>query len=69
MKHHDKKATWGGRDLSVLHFSITAQQQENSGQKLKQSRYLEAGADAEAWRVLLTGLLIMASLENSGPPA
>ena len=48
MKHQDQKATWGGRDLLVLHFCITAHQQEKSGQKLRQGRDLEAGAVAGA---------------------
>jgi hypothetical protein len=51
-----KKVSWGGKGLFSLHFH----HERKSGQKLKQGRNLEAGADAEAMEgMLLTGLLSM----------
>ena len=47
MKHHTK-ATWGGKGLFGLHTHIIVHHQRKLGQELKQSRNLEAGADAEA---------------------
>jgi hypothetical protein len=41
------KATWGGKGLLGLYFHITICHEWKSGQELKQSRNLEAGADAE----------------------
>jgi len=46
-KHHDQKASWGGKGLFGLHFHITVHHQRKSGQELKQGRKLEAGADAK----------------------
>jgi hypothetical protein len=45
----------GKWSLFGLHFHIAVHHQQKSGQKLKQGRNLEAGADAET--MLLTGLL------------
>jgi len=42
-----KKESWGGKGLFDLHFYITVHYQRRSGCGLKQSRDLEAGADAE----------------------
>jgi hypothetical protein len=47
MKHHDQKYV-GEERVYGLHFYITVHHQRRSGQKLKQSRILEAGADSEA---------------------
>ena len=47
-KHHDQKASWGGKGLLGLHFSIAVHHQRKPEQELKQGRNLEAGADAEA---------------------
>ena len=52
MKHHDLKASWGRKALFSLYFHYG----EKPGQKLKQSRNLDAGADVE---VLFTGFLPM----------
>ena len=49
-KHHDPKASWGGQGLFGLCFQITVYHWRKLGQKLKQGRNLEAGADAESWR-------------------
>ena len=62
MKHHDQKANWGGKGLFNLHFClmnyIDVKYKRKSGQELKQSRNLEAGADAEVMGgMLLPGLL------------
>ena len=48
MKHHDQKASWERKRFIQLHFHIAIYHQKKSGQKLKQGRNLEAGADAEA---------------------
>jgi hypothetical protein len=48
MKHHDLKASWGGKGLFSLYFHIHINHQRKSGQELKQGRNLEAGANAEA---------------------
>jgi hypothetical protein len=48
MKHHDQKASWGGKGLFSLHFHIAVRHQRKSGQELTQGRNLEAGADADA---------------------
>ena len=54
------KAT-GGRRESGLHFTISVHHQRKSGQKLKQNKNLEAGADAEAMEeCCLNGLLLVA---------
>jgi hypothetical protein len=56
IKHHDQS------NLASKGFHIIVHHQRISGQELKQSRNLEAGADAEAMEgwVLLTDLLLMA---------
>jgi hypothetical protein len=48
MKHHYRQASWRGKGLLSLYFHITVHHQRKSGQKLRQGRNLEAGADAEA---------------------
>jgi hypothetical protein len=48
IKHHDQKASWGGKGLFSLHFHIAVHHQRKSGQELTRGRDLEAGADAEA---------------------
>lgn len=50
----------GEESVLDLHFRVIAHHGRKPGQELKQGRILEAGADAEARRVLLTGLLTMA---------
>jgi hypothetical protein len=45
-KHHDQEASCRGKGLFSLHFHIAIYQRK-TGQKLKQGRNLEAGADAE----------------------
>ena len=52
------KRTLGGKSLFGLHFHTIAYHRRESGQELKQGQNLEAGADAEARGVWLTGLLI-----------
>jgi hypothetical protein len=47
MKHHDQKASWGGKGLFGLHFYIIVHHRRKSGQELKQVRNLEPGSDAE----------------------
>ena len=42
-KHHDQNTRWGGKGLYGLHFHII-----EGSQELKQSRHMEARADAEA---------------------
>jgi hypothetical protein len=46
-KHHDRKASWGGKGLFGLPFSLLFIIE--GSQELKQGRDLEAGADA-SWR-------------------
>jgi hypothetical protein len=48
VKHHDQKASWGGKSLFGLHFHSTAHHLRNLGQELKQGRTLETGAGPEA---------------------
>jgi hypothetical protein len=48
MKHHDQKASWGGKGLFGLHFYITAHHPRKLEQELKQGWNLEAENDAEA---------------------
>ena len=60
MKHHDQKASWGGKGLSDLHFLITDYHQRKSGQEVKQGRNLEVGADAEA----MEGCCLLACLHG-----
>jgi len=48
MKHHNQKASWEARGLFSLLFHIAVYHQKTSGQKLKQVKNLEVGADAEA---------------------
>ena len=45
-KHHNQKASWGGKGLRGLHFH-TIVHQWKSEQELKQGRNLEAGTGAE----------------------
>jgi hypothetical protein len=47
-KHHDQKASLGGKSLFGLYFHIAIHHQRKLGQELTQGRNLEAGADAEA---------------------
>ena len=56
MKHHDQKASWGGKGLFDLLFHITVHHRRKSGQELKQGRILEVGADAEAVEEVAAGL-------------
>ena len=65
MKHHDQKASWGGKDLFGLHFHKEGNYDGNSNR---------AGAGAEAMKgyYLLAFFLWLAQsdfLENPGPPA
>jgi hypothetical protein len=48
MKHHDQKASWGGKALFSLHFHYYCSSSWKSEQKLKQDWNLEARDDAEA---------------------
>lgn len=41
MKHHDQRASWGGKGLFGLHFSIAVQHWSQFGQELKQGRVTE----------------------------
>ena len=73
-KHHEQKASWGGKGLFGLHFHIIALHRRKSGQELKQGRSLESGADAEAmegaayWLVPCDLLsLISYSTQNNQP--
>ena len=47
MRHHDEKASWGGKGLFGLRFHVAAPHQRKSGQEREQGRHLEAGADVE----------------------
>lgn len=47
MKHHDQKASWGGKGLFDLHFNIAIYQWSMSGQEFKQGRVLEGGTDED----------------------
>jgi hypothetical protein len=47
-KHHDLKASWGGKGLFSSHFHFAIHHQRKSGLELKQGWNLEAGAGAEA---------------------
>lgn len=47
MKHHNQKASWGGKGLFGLHFQIIVHPWRKPGQELKQGRNLKAGADAD----------------------
>jgi hypothetical protein len=61
-KHHDQKASWGGKGLFNLYSHIAVHHQRNSGQIQDNSgRILDAGADREAIEGCYnTGLLHMA---------
>jgi hypothetical protein len=59
IKHHEQKASWGGKDVFVLYFPIVVHHWRKSGQELKQGRNLKAGAAAEAIG-LFTGLFLLA---------
>ena len=48
MKHHDQNASLRAKGLFGLNFSVEVHQWRKSGQKHKQSRIRDAGADAEA---------------------
>jgi hypothetical protein len=48
IEHHDQKSSWGGRGLFGLHFPIAVCHE--GSEEFKQSRKLEAGAAAAAWR-------------------
>ena len=56
MKHHDQKASWGGKGLLGLYIHSTVHHQRKPGQEFKQDRNLEGEADAEVMegRCLLT---------------
>jgi len=41
MKHHEQRASWGGKGLLSLHFHTAGHHQRKSGQELKQDRTLE----------------------------
>jgi hypothetical protein len=49
-KHHDHKASWGGKGLFSLYFHIAIHHGRKPGQKLEQEqgRSLEAEADVES---------------------
>jgi hypothetical protein len=47
-KHHDQKASWGGKGLFGLHFQIIVHHWRISGPELKQVWNLETGADTKA---------------------
>lgn len=79
MQHHNQKASWGGKGLFILIFHINVHHQRKSGQGLKYSRNLEAGANEEAWsgaaswlvlHALLSRFLIETKVTSSGmaPP-
>jgi hypothetical protein len=48
LKHCDQKQVWWGEGALGSHFHVAVYHWRKSGQKLKQGRNLEAGADAEA---------------------
>ena len=47
-KHLHQKPSWRGKGLFSLYFSIAVHHSRKSGQELKHSRILEAGANAKA---------------------
>jgi hypothetical protein len=66
MKHHDEKASWGGKSLFGLHFLITVHHQRKLRQELKQDRNLEQELLQRPWIVAaylldLHGLLTLLS--------
>jgi hypothetical protein len=65
MKHHDQKANWAGKDLFGFYFQITIPHWRKSGQELKQSWNVEAGADAEA----MEGCCLLACFPMLAQPA
>jgi hypothetical protein len=58
-KHHDQKASWGGKGLFGLHFHIALHHWRKSGQELKQGRILEAGAGTEFMELCLLACFLV----------
>ena len=60
MKHHDQKASWGGKGSFSSHFiSLTVHHQRKTGQESNRAETWRQELMQRPWRVLLTGLLLL----------